>query len=332
MKLYSQILSPSGLERMTELELGQLVSSLWSYRGWGNKGYLVEKLIQDNGLEKLQDALHELLWGTGSIAERYNDFRSTVKWLGVSSITEILCFIFPDLCGIWNEKARTALDTLGIASTFPVLKKYQSQIQGEDYAQFNEVLRSIRDELRAHGVPAEDLLDVDFFLYEVRPTTKDLTTQEIQQSITVDVSPTITDFDHDAVRDQLQQIGSWLGFKAQTEKLVAKGAKVDVVWQAQIANLGVVSYAFEVQRRGSIDSLILNLQRAQNNPSVQRLIIVATESDLEKIKQEVSSLPEGFRKSLNFMPVTDVLRASKLVDELSAIIDKLQLVQSEFGV
>jgi hypothetical protein len=132
--------------------------------------------------------------------------------------------------------------------------------------------------------------------------------------------------------DQLVAIGQWLGFQAEKEKKVARGAQVDAVWQARIANLGVVTYVFEVQRHGSIDSLILNLQRAQNNPTVQRLIVVANYVDIETIRQEISSLPESFRKAVSFMEVGEAIRAARLIDELSGIIGKLQLVRSEFGV
>ena len=127
-------------------------------------------------------------------------------------------------------------------------------------------------------------------------------------------------------------MGIWLGFDAEKEKHIAPGAKVDVVWQAKIANLGVVTYVLEVQRKGSIDSLILNLQKAQNNPSVQRLVVVATSKDIEKIQNEIRVLPESFRKAVSYMEVFEALHASELLNEFSEIIDKLQLVQSEFAI
>lgn len=86
-----------------------------------------------------------------------------------------------------------------------------------------------------------------------------------------------------------------------------------------------------VQRKGSIASLILNLQRAQNNPSVQRLIVVASTADIDRIQQEISDLPESFRRAVGFIEVVEIIRSAKLIEELSGIIDKLQLVRSEFG-
>jgi hypothetical protein len=111
------------------------------------------------------------------------------------------------------------------------------------------------------------------------------------------------------------------------EKEIAKGARVDVIWRAKIANLGVVSYVFEVHRGGSIDSLILNLQRAKNDPIVQKLVVVASKANLKKIQEEVSSLSEDFRKSLTYWEVKDVERVHNLLNELIAIISRLELVK-----
>jgi hypothetical protein len=89
----------------------------------------------------------------------------------------------------------------------------------------------------------------------------------------------------------------------------------------------VVSYVFEVHREGSIDSLILNLQRARNDPTVQKLVVVANKTNLKKIQEEVSSLSEDFRKSLTYWEVKDVERAHNLLNELIAIIGRLELVK-----
>jgi len=138
-------------------------------------------------------------------------------------------------------------------------------------------------------------------------------------------------FDHDEVIEQLIAIGQALGFQTEKEKLVAKGAKVDAVWQARIANLGVVMYIFEVQCHGSTDSLILNLQRAQINQSVQRLIVVANDKDIEKVRGEIATLPESFRRAVSYWEMSEAVHAAELVEELFGIINTLDLVKSEFG-
>lgn len=322
--LYAQLLAPAALRSMTELEFGQVISSLWASRLWGNKGYLVDKLIQDNGLPALADGLRLLLWGREPIPARYDAFRRAIRGLGASSVTELLTFVHPEQCGLWNDIARKALDLLGFRDDFPALRK--TQITGSEYAAFNDLLAAIRAFLSERGVPVADNLDLNSFLYAVWENGRERTIPPESRAESYD------DFDHDDVVDQLVAIGQWLGFRAEKEKLIARGARVDVVWQARVSNLGVVTYVFEVQRRGSIDSLILNLQRSQNNPTVQRLIVVAGSSAIERIRQEIEALPEGFRKSVGFMEVSDAVRAAELMSEFSGIISKLELVRGEFGV
>jgi len=91
----------------------------------------------------------------------------------------------------------------------------------------------------------------------------------------VEEIPKKYEFDHDEIRDFIRDIGISLGFEAETEKTIGHGARVDVIWRAKIANLGVVTYVFEVHKSGSIDSFVLNLQKAIRNPTVQKVIAVS---------------------------------------------------------
>lgn len=338
-ELYAQILAPDTLRDMAELELGQVISSLWANRLWGNKSFLVERLIRDNGLEALAAHLNQLLWGRGELARRYDTFRKAIKGLGAASITEILAFVHPESCAIWNDITRAALSLLGFGPNLPALGR--AQISGAEYQEFNDLVAALREELETHKLDGFDLLGMNTFLFAVWengrlsiPPQRERDTQtasEITEAESADTAPE-PDFDHDEMVDQLVRIGQWLGFQAEKEKLVARGARVDAVWQTRSANLGVVTYVIEVQRHGSIDSLILNLQRAQNNPTVQRLIVVARAGDIERLRGEIATLPETFRKLVTYMEVREAQRAAELIGELSGIIGKLDLVRSEFGV
>ena len=66
--------------------------------------------------------------------------------------------------------------------------------------------------------------------------------------------------------------------------LVSAGSKVDAVWEATIGNMGRVIYVFEVQTKGSIDSLILNLLKSKKNAAVQGVVAVSDAKQLEKIR------------------------------------------------
>jgi hypothetical protein len=326
-EVLQNLLSKDNLNGMTEVEFGQVISMLWASLMWGNKGFLVDRLINDNGIDKIKNCLKDLLWGIRPLAERYDEFRNQLKGFGPGMITEILSFVHPDACGLWNDKARKALIMLDFERSFPIVKKYQ--ITGREYEKINELLHVIKLELINLGIQDLDLLGIDYFLFEVQKIGWPIPGPD--PSVSPPPDPTIIDFDHAEMIDKLLVIGQFLGFEVHKEKPIARGAKVDVVWQAKIANLGVVTYVYEVQRRGAIDSLILNLQRAQNNPSVQRLVVVALPDELERIEREIVTLPESFRKSVVFMEVKDVMKANDLVIELSIIINKLDLVKAEFG-
>lgn len=331
--LVHECLSPEAIGGLTDLDFGRVVASLWSSRMWGNKTYLVTKLLEDNGgIEDVRQRLARLLWAPEPLAERYNAFRASMKGFGPAMTTELLAFVHPAECGLRNDRAVQALATLGFAPHTPPLKG--SAVGGHDYVAFNTLLAQVRDELRAQRFHVEDLLQVDYYLFQVGQAKDSATPQPVTGVLPAasQAESDDEDFDHGDVIDKLVAVGQWLGFDASKEVKVAKGAVVDTIWRARIANLGVVTYAFEVQSKGSIDSLILNLQKAQNNPSVQRLVVVAKSSVLRAIEQEVSGLPESFRRSLSFMKASSVIRASELVEELSAIVDNLHLVQSEFAV
>ncbi|KKP85054.1 MAG: hypothetical protein UR87_C0061G0011, partial [candidate division CPR3 bacterium GW2011_GWE2_35_7] len=111
-----------------------------------------------------------------------------------------------------------------------------------------------------------------------------------------------------------------------TERQIAHGAVIDTVWEAKIANLGKVTYVFEVQDKGSIDSLILNLQRAQSNSTVQKLIVVSDEDQIEKVKKEIGTMPETFRKATKFWTAIDVDKTYNNLEQVTNSISQLNLV------
>lgn len=88
----------------------------------------------------------------------------------------------------------------------------------------------------------------------------------------------------------LLNIGRGLGFDALAEVPLAPGTRVDVVWSARIGNLGELRYVFEVHVGGSVDALLINLMKTSQDPTVQKVVAVATGEGLEKIKREASSL------------------------------------------
>lgn len=307
---------PRKLSQLSEADLHEIIAPLWAIRMWGNKQYVVQQLIADNGLERLRKELAHLLDRSKPPGERYEQFLRNIKHLGPSSVTEMLCYNEPKRCGIWNRKAREALKILGLGS---VVDPSKYRLTGVEYETFNRLLQKIAEELTSYGLADVDLLIVDFFLYKVfESKTRSLKDNELKIG-----------FDHDEIRDLIANIGQMLGFDTQTELRIAHGARADVVWRAKIGNLGLVTYVFEVHKSGSIDGLLLNLQKARGNPTVQKVIAVSDERQLEQIKQETAGLPEEFRKAMAFWKVNEVQEVAEKLQSVSEIIGSLGLVPGD---
>ena len=75
---------------MTEDEFLEYVSKLWSMLIWGNKKYVVDKLIADNGFTALKKQLAELLYGTNPIEKRWDLFLKSVKGWGLRQSVNFL--------------------------------------------------------------------------------------------------------------------------------------------------------------------------------------------------------------------------------------------------
>jgi len=307
---------PSRLDHLAESDVADLVRRLWSLQFWGNKQYVVDDLIRDNGLDRIAEGLRVLLDRRKAPTQRYQQGLGMIKHLGPASITEILCYSDPSDCAIWNRRAREALLALKL-ERFVSPNKYS--LSPEEYERFNALARAIGDELKAEGIDS-DLLMVDFYLYEVARAAVE------EEEGPGELEPGVgADFDHEEIKELIRTIGSLLGFETQTEARIAHGAQLDVLWRARIGNLGTVTYGFEVHKSGSIDSLLLNLQKASATPTVQRVVAVSDDKQLERISQECEGLPEEFRKALTRWPVNEVLEVGKSLSRAHELIGRLGL-------
>jgi hypothetical protein len=306
---------PAKIPQLSEADLTSLVEHLWAARIWGNQQYLVQQILSANGLDVLKQQLDQL-WDTSkSVHRRYDEFLRNVSHLGPAAVTEMLCSIQPTHCGIWNQRAREALKVLGITN---VVSPSKYKITGTEYELFNSLLAAIACEIEKLGLSQVDLLLVDYFLFGVGESKGP---QRIADT-------TITS-NHDEVCETLAAIGAMLGFDVRTEVTIAAGARVDVVWSSRIGNLGTVTYVFEVQSAGSTDSLILNLQKAKSNPTVQKVVAVSDDVQLGKIQNETEGLPAEFTKALALWRIADVQTVSNHLQSAMGIIEKLGLTPSK---
>jgi len=157
--------SQEKIKNFTERDLHELIEKLWALEFWRNKSYKVNKLIKDNGLDKLKTAFVSLLYSEQPIAKRWDDFRKSIKGLGPSSLSEILTLVFPDRYGIMNMKPLTVLPHLGFLSEKETKNISYGYTSGQDYERFMGSLQKVREELKNNGLPEADFIDVDFFIW-----------------------------------------------------------------------------------------------------------------------------------------------------------------------
>jgi hypothetical protein len=101
------------------------------------------------------------------------------------------------------------------------------------------------------------------------------------------------------------------------------------IWEATIGNMGRVIYLFEVQTKGSIDRLILNLLKSLNNPAVQGVVAVSDKEQLERIKSHVRDAKE-LRDKLKYWDDAEVLEVHESFKFINASINRLGLVSQSF--
>ena len=161
-KEYYQSFTKDKLLAMTEDEFLEYISKLWSMLIWGNKKYVVDKLIADNGFAALKKQLVELLYGTNPIERRWDFFLKSVKGLGPATISELLTYADPDKYVIFNKTTILCYTYLGI----PDMPKYNYQYTGKKYVEVCTIAKDIASALRASGAEDFDLLAVDYFLWD----------------------------------------------------------------------------------------------------------------------------------------------------------------------
>ena len=324
-KTYYQSFTRDKLLAMTEEDFFEYMSRLWSMVMWGNKRFVVDKMIADNGFDMLKKQLAELLYGSAPIEKRWDTFLKSVKGMGPATISELLTYADPDKYVIFNKTTIQCFTYLEI----PDMPKYNYQYTGKKYAEVCAIAKEISIALKSAGAEDCDLLAVDYFLWdEVLPLVEK---KEPGNQAPVTVTPK-TESDskslHDEIKEKLVAIGELLGFESRSEVKITTGAVVDAVWEAKIGNMGKAIYVFEVQSKGSIDSLILNLKKAQSNTAVQAVVAVADEEQLAKIIRESTGVSD--EKSLRTWNSDDVLAVYDSLARAHESINILAFVPESF--
>ena len=324
---YYQAKSAEKICSMSADEFYEYITKLWAMKVWGNKSYVIEKLVNENGFSTIKNSLADLVWRDAPIEQRWDLFRSLIKGVGPAMMSEILCYTHPDKYMLWNRRAYVGFRYLGIDE----LPRFSYQVTGARYNGLCAMAKSIAKELQHEGIADANLLTLDFFIWDELQVEENLSEihKKIQQAPGGEKEgpplEVAAEFLHNDVRDKLEQIGTWLGFTAKSEIKVASGAKVDTVWEASIGNLGRVIYVFEVQTHGSIDSLIINLLKSLNNPAVQGIVAVSDLTQIEKIKKEVAAVGP-LRDKLKYWDYQEVLKVHERLEAVNESINNLGLL------
>lgn len=326
-KSFYQEFTKDKLLAMTEDQFSEYISKLWSMLMWGNKSYVIKCLLEDNEFEILKKELADLLYGSSTIENRWDHFVKSIKGIGPATMSELLTYVNPQEYVIFNKTTVLCLSYLDV----PGMPKYNYQCTGAKYAEICAKAKEISKAMAEAGADDVDLLAVDYFLWdEVLPFAEKKVPEiagenkEPAKPITKKESKSL----HDEIKEKLVSIGELLGFESRAEVRIATGAVVDAVWEAKIGNMGKAIYVFEVQSSGSIDSLILNLKKAQSNAAVQAVVAVSDEAQLDKIIKESKGVID--EKSLRTWESDDVLAVYDSLVRAHESINKLALVPDSF--
>lgn len=278
-KVYYSSFNKQKIIEMNEEEFYEYISKLWAMIIWGNKHYIINKYIEDNGFENLKKSIAELLYGDDLLEDRWDKFKKNIKGFGPAMMSELLCYIYPDKYMIWNSTSVKAYTYLEI----PDVPTHNYQLNGKKYVDLSNKSIEINNIIQKKDDNNHDLLFVDYFFWdELRNVGVSVKKETIEEKLPEEDNKSL----HTEIKEKIRDIGIWLGFDAKNEVQVGKGAVVDCVWNFSINNVGKVTYVFEVQTKGSIDSLIMNLLKASNYKNVQGIIAVSDEKQLEKIRDE----------------------------------------------
>ena len=300
---------------MDEDEFYEYISKLWAMIIWGNKHYIIDKYISDNGFEHLKKSIANLLYGSEPIEQRWDNFKDNIKGFGPAMMSELLCYVNPNEYMIWNTTAANAYKNLEIKD----IPKHNYQITGKKYVELTKYSKEIQEVILEKYNRKENLLFIDYFFWDcLREVPEDKDENYVKADTVVNNKSY-----HNEIVDYIKNIGTLLGYNTNLKGNIKDSGKIaDAVWEFNVGNLGKIKYVFEVQDSGSIDSLIVSLMNASQDISVQAVVAVSDEDQINKIKKHCNNIKDNFNGKLKFWNINEIEKAYSELSSSMEIINK----------
>lgn len=309
------------LRQISETNLENFIIRLWAMGQWGDRLGRVRKFIfpknQPADSAQMGCTIADLVYGEGTLAERWDNF--DLAGFGPAMKSEILFHFYRRECIVWNNRTRDAFGILGITDT-PV---HNYQVSGEVYQKMcgyaGEIVTVMKNVLEK-DISMTEVNEFVWLLskYGDKPGHDSLSEQSEILSSESGISL------HNELKEKIAEIGVLLGFESDTEFKVSENKRADAVWTIKIGNMGKITYVFEVQDKGSIDSLLVSLQTAAQQAGVQAVVAVSNEEQLSKIKARFVKMGDASRK-LKTWSDTQVLKVHENLVEANEALNALGL-------
>jgi hypothetical protein len=307
---FKQKLSAEKLDSMSEQEFAEIYKKLWASNIWGDKDQAVKsQLIEKNGLEKTKVELKKLIYGSNDLVNRYNELRKNITGFGVSTLSEILHFLFPDKYCLWNDKPKTVLPFLGLDILPNRFFKYQIST-GQEYLQCVQYLDIIKRELARFGV--RDFIDLDIFFWHIFKDIIPKSSQTIKEPLKEEKSVSIVIDSHESAEYYILELGRILGYLTYTvdqsktfngkklgeaallkeipafagERDLNSAREIDAIWFGDDEN---PKYCFEIEHTTDIVHGLNRLTQLQHLRV--KFIIAASEDRRTKFEIEMTKYP-----------------------------------------
>ena len=307
---------------MDEDEFYEYISKLWAMIIWGNKHYIIDKYISDNGFDHLKKSIANLLYGSEPIEQRWDNFKDNIKGFGPAMMSELLCYVNPNEYMIWNTTAANAYKNLEIKG----IPKHNYQITGKKYVELTKYSKEIQEIILEKYNRKENLLFVDCFFWDC---LREVPEDKDENSVKADTVVNNKSY-HNEIVDYIKNIGTLLGYNTNLKGNIKDSGKIaNAVWEFNVGNLGKIKYVFEVQDSGSIDSLIVSLMNASQDISVQAVVAVSDEDQINKIKKHCNNIKDNFNGKLKFWNINEIEKAYSELSSSMEIINKAINVEIE---